>query len=128
MSASVLRSVTCGERLGLGCLGNKGREGTPEEPECSGNVSTISITVTGNTVLCRIHFYILEKMETSNYGEKSFQFHFLAIVSLTVSLSLIKVLFLILFFFWSDLGDCSCRSLPPFITPLKSFFPFITLI
>ena len=56
MSASVLRSVTCGERFGLGCLGNKGKEGTPEEPECSGNVSTASITVAGNTVLFRTHY------------------------------------------------------------------------
>lgn len=72
MSASVLRSVTRGERLGLGCLGNKGKEGTPEEPECSGNVSASSITVTGNTTLFRIHFYIVEKIETSNSGYKSF--------------------------------------------------------
>lgn len=59
MSASVLRSVMCGECLGLGCLGNKGEEGTPEEPACSGNVSTISITATGNTTLFRINFYIV---------------------------------------------------------------------
>lgn len=59
MSVSVLRSVMCGERLGLGCLGNKGKgvdEGAPEEPVCSGNVSTISITVTGNTTLFRNFF------------------------------------------------------------------------
>lgn len=68
MSASVLRSVMCGERLGLGCFGNKGKESTPEEQECSGNVSTISITVSGNTTLFRINFYIVEKMETSNSG------------------------------------------------------------
>lgn len=42
MPASVLRSATCGEGPGLGCLGDKGKEGTPEEPKCSGNVSTIS--------------------------------------------------------------------------------------
>lgn len=59
MSASVLRSVMCGECLGLGCLGNKGEEGTPEEPACSGNVSTISITATENITLFRIHFYIV---------------------------------------------------------------------
>lgn len=64
MSASVLRSVTCGERLGLGSLGNKEKEGTPEEPKCSGNVSTTSITVTGNTALLRIHFCVVEKMKT----------------------------------------------------------------
>lgn len=62
MSAPVLRSVTCGERLGLGSLGNKEKEGTPEEPKCSGNVSTSSITVTGNTALLRIHFFVVEKM------------------------------------------------------------------
>lgn len=49
MSASVLRSVMCGECLGLGCLGNKGEEGTPEAPACSGNVRTISITGTDDT-------------------------------------------------------------------------------
>lgn len=30
MSAAVLRSVACGERLGLGSLGNKGGKGTPK--------------------------------------------------------------------------------------------------
>lgn len=68
MSASVLRSVMCGERLRLGCLGNKGKEGTPEELACSGNVSTISITVSENTTLFRIHFYIAEKLERSYPG------------------------------------------------------------
>lgn len=56
MSASVLRSVTCGERLGLGRLGNKGKEATPEEPKCWGNVSTTSITVTESTALFGVHF------------------------------------------------------------------------
>lgn len=58
MSASVLRSVMCGERLGLGSPSNKGKEGTPEEAGRSVNVSTISITMTGNTTLFRINFIL----------------------------------------------------------------------
>lgn len=59
MSESVLRSVTCRERLRLGSLSNKGKEGSPEEPEGSGNVSTISITVTVNTPSLRINLIFL---------------------------------------------------------------------
>lgn len=87
MSASVLRSVMCEECLGLGCLGNKGDEGTPEEPAFSGNVSTISITTTGNATLFRIHFHIVVLMQTSNSALESFVFHFLNLCS-----SLIKEL------------------------------------
>lgn len=84
MSASVLRSVMCEECLGLGCFGNKGDEGTPEEPAFSGNVSTISIKTTGNTSLFRINFHNVLVMETSNSTLESIVFHLL--VNLCLSL------------------------------------------
>lgn len=50
---------------GLDCLGNKVEEGTPEEPQCSGNVSTLSITATRN-MLFKMNAYNAEKMKSTN--------------------------------------------------------------
>ncbi len=96
MSASVLRSVMCGECLGLGCLGNKGEEGTPEAPACSGNVRTISITGTDNITFFDSFLYCREDGNLKFYVAK----FSLPNVSLIVSLSSIKKKFFFCHYFY----------------------------